>query len=167
MKVYPKTNKSETAAEKLYNDFMMCYDIPENLGSGKRTEFEDELYQQLSKFYAIKKICTKPYHPQTNGQLERMNQNIISMLKCLPEQYKSNWRDHLNKLVHVYNSTKTLATGYSTSLPIDVLLPSQSNHAASYPEYANKTDDQMRQAYQTAKNHSEVRKMKDINEHDT
>ena len=42
-------------------------------------------------------------------------------------------------------------------IPIDVLLPSQSNHASSYPEYAKKWEDQMRQAYQIAKIHSQER----------
>ena len=98
------------------------------------------------------------------------------MLKCLPEQYKSNWCNHVNKLVHAYNSTKSSATGYSPyyllfgrhpRLPIDVLLPSQSSHTSSYPEYAKKWGDQMRQAYQIPKNHSDARRKKDINRHNT
>ena len=52
-------------------------------------------------------------------------------------------------------------------LPTDVLLPSQNNHSALYPEYANEWEDQMRQAYQAGKNHSEARKKKNINRHYT
>ena len=52
-------------------------------------------------------------------------------------------------------------------LHLDVLLPSHSNHTSSYPEYAKKWGDQMKQAYQIAKNNSEVRKKKDINRHNT
>ena len=48
--------------------------------------------------------------------------------------------------------------GRHPRLPIDVLLPSQSNHASSYPEYAKKWEDQMRQAYQIAKIHSQERR---------
>ena len=55
----------------------------------------------------MKKIRTTPYHSQSNGQVERMNQTIINMLKHLPGQYKSNWHNHVNKLVHAYNSTKS------------------------------------------------------------
>ena len=112
--VYPTINKSaRTAAEKLYNDFKMRYGIPEKLLNDRGREFENELFQQLSKLCEIKKIRTTPYHPQSNGQVERTNQTIINMLKCLPEQYKSNWRNHVNKLVHAYHSTKSSATGYS------------------------------------------------------
>ena len=52
-------------------------------------------------------------------------------------------------------------------LHLDVLLPSHSSHTSSYPEYAKKWGDQMKQAYQIAKNNSEVRKKKDINRHNT
>ena len=119
---------------------------------------------------------TTPYHPQSYGQVKRMNQVIINMMKCLPEQYKSNCRNHVNKLGHAYNSTKSSATGYSPyyiffgrhpRLPIDVLLPSQSSPISPYPVYAKKWRDQMRQAYQIANNHSEARKKKDINRDNT
>ena len=131
VQAYPATKKSaKKAAEKLWNDFIMRYGIPEKLLSDSGREFENELLQGMSKLCGIKKICTTPYHPQTNGKVERMNQTIITMLKCLLEQYKSNWHNHVNKLVHAYNSKRS-AIGHQR-LPIDVLLPSQSNHTTSY-----------------------------------
>ena len=176
MQVYPTTNKSaRTAAEKLYNNFMMRYGIPEKLLSDRGREFENELFHRLSKLCGIKKTRTTPYHPQTNGQVERMNQTVINILKCLPDQYKSNWRNHVNKLVHAYSSIKSSATGDSPyyllfgrhpRLPIDVLLLSQSSHTSSYPEYAKKWEDQMRQVYQFTMN-SVARKKKNINRYNT
>ena len=52
------------------------------------------------------------------------------MLKTLPELYKSNWKDHVHKLVFAYNSTRNDATtfspfqlmfGRSPRLPIDFM----------------------------------------------
>ena len=68
----------------------MHYGIPEKLLSDREREFENELFQRLSKLCDIKKMRTTLYHPQSNGQVEQMNQVIINMLKYLPEQYKSN-----------------------------------------------------------------------------
>ena len=174
---YPTTNKSgKTAAEKLYGDFMMRYGIPEKILSDRGKEFENSLFQRLSKLCGIKKLRTTPYHPQTNGQVERMNQTILSMLRCLPGQQKSNWRHHVNKVVHAYNSTKNSATGYSPyfllfgrspRLPIDILIPTENHIQQSHPDYVNKWRDQMQQAYQLAKEKSDKRKRRDIKRHDT
>ena len=139
--VYPTTStRAKTAVKKLCSNSIMRYGIPEKLLSDRRREFENELFQWLPKLCSIKKIRTTPYHPQTNGQVEQMTQIIINMLKCLPEQYKSNGHNHVNKLVHAYNSTKSSATGYFPyyllfgrhwRLPIDLLLLWQSNHKTS------------------------------------
>ena len=46
VQVYPTTSKrARTAAERLYNDFMMRYGIPEKLLSDRGREFENELFQ--------------------------------------------------------------------------------------------------------------------------
>ena len=101
LQVYPTTNKSaKTAADRLYNDFMLRYGLPGKLLHDQGREFENNLFSQLSKYCGIKRLRTTPYHPQTNGQTERMNQTILAMLKTLPEHHKTQWKNHVNKLVH-------------------------------------------------------------------
>ena len=101
LQVYPTTNKSaKTAADRLYNDFMLRYGLPGKILHDQGREFENNLFSQLSKYCGIKRLRTTPYHPQTNGQTERMNQTILAMLKTLPEHHKTQWKNHVNKLVH-------------------------------------------------------------------
>ena len=73
---------------------------------------------------------TTPYHPQVDGQVKRMNRTPISMMKTLPEKFKSNWKDHVNKLAFAYNCTRNNSTtfspfqllfGRSPRLPIDLM----------------------------------------------
>ena len=71
------------------------------------------LFSQLSKYCDIKLLRTTLWHPQTNGQTKLMNQTILAMLKTLPEHHKTQWKNHVNKLVHAYNCTKHSSTGYS------------------------------------------------------
>ena len=92
---------------------MLRYGLPENILHDQGKVFENNLFSQLSKYCGIKLLRTTPWHPQTNGQTKRMNQTILAMLKTLPEHHKTQWKNHVNKLVHAYNCTKHSSTGYS------------------------------------------------------
>ena len=54
-----------------------------------------------------------PYHPQTNGLVERLHQTIMHMIGKLGEDKKANWPSHLAEIVHAYNATQSAVTGYS------------------------------------------------------
>ena len=80
----------------------------------------------------MQKLRTSPYHAQTNGQVERMNQTIISMIGKLEEDKKACWSEHLPELLLAYNATCPAVTGYSPyyllfgrrpRIPVDYLFP--------------------------------------------
>ena len=80
----------------------------------------------------LQKLRTLPYHAQTNGQVERMNQTIIRMISKLEEDKKACWSKHLPELLLAYNATRSAVTGYSpyyllfgrrSRIPVDYLFP--------------------------------------------
>ena len=80
----------------------------------------------------MQKLRTSPYHAQTNGQVERMNQTIIRMTGKLEEDKKARWSEHLPELLLAYNGTRSAVTGYSPyyllfgrkpRIPVDYLFP--------------------------------------------
>ena len=86
----------------------------------------------LCELYGVQKLRTSPYHAQTNGQVERMNQTIIRMIGKLEEDRKACWSKHLPELLLAYNATRSAVMGYSPyyllfgrrpRIPVDYLFP--------------------------------------------
>ena len=154
-----KNKSSKTAAEKLYNNFILRYGFPQRIHSDQGPEFINGLFRNLSKISGVKQTRTTPYHPSGNGQTERFNRTLISMLRTLTDTEKSNWKQSLPKLVHAYNCTRSDATGYAPyflvfgrkpRLPIDLILSETEAGVRNCPQYVNDWTNSMKEAYRIA-----------------
>ena len=170
---YPTKNKSaKTAAQRIYQDFLLRFGIPDRLMSDQGGEFQNKTISELNKIIGIEQSRTTPYHPQSNGACERMNETLLRMLRALPESTKSRWPQHLNQLIHAYNCMQHCSTGYSPfklmygrepRLPIDLLLSirENKNDAVSYKKYVEEWKRGMEEAFAIAKAKSSKRKEAD------
>ena len=174
LQAYPTRDKSaKTAAKQLYHDYIPRFGIPGKLLHDQGKEFENDTFHHLQRLLGITRLRTTPYHPETNGQCERMNQTILQLLRTLEESQKSKWKDHLNQLVHAYNCTTNSVTGYSPfhlmfgrkpRLPIDLILGDNTiPKPHSHKEYLKHWKGVMEEAYRIATSKSETRKAKDRN----
>ena len=102
-----------TSARVFVREFVNNYGWPTKILTDQGQTLNGKLFMALCKEANILKLRTSPYHPQTNGQPERFNCMLMTMLGTLPEDNKINWQDWVSILCHAYNCTVTKVTGYS------------------------------------------------------
>ena len=83
-----KDQTARTAAETLRNGYFGLFGAPAYLISDQGKAFTGHLIANLRELYGVQKLRTLPYHAQTNGQVERMNQTIICMIGKLEQNKK-------------------------------------------------------------------------------
>ena len=119
--------KASMVAKTLWDKFLYIMDFQRKSDQGHN--FESKLFKELCILAQIKKMRTTPYRPEGNGLCERFNRTLISMLGTLPEEFKSEWVNHVNMLTYAYNCMRSNATGFSPYyllygrhplLPIDI-----------------------------------------------
>ena len=94
--------------------------------------FTGQVISELCDLLGITKIRTSPYHPQTNGAIERVHQTLRRMIAKMEPEKRAKWPSHLGPILIAYNATRSLITGYSPyflmfghrpRLPVDLLFP--------------------------------------------
>ena len=127
-----KDQTARTAAKTLRIGYFGLFGAPAYLVSDQGKAFTGHVITHLCELYGVQKLRTSPYHAQTNGQVERMNQTIIHMIGKLEEDRKACWSEHLPELLMAYNATRSAVTGYSPyyllfgrrpRIPVDYLFP--------------------------------------------
>ena len=73
---------AEHVAEELVHIFSRV-GIPKEILTAQGPNFTSELVAEMYHLLHINSLCTSPYHPQTDGMVERFNRTLKEMLrKC-------------------------------------------------------------------------------------
>ena len=108
-----RNTTARTTAEAFYHHFIVHYGTPKQIHSDQGANFMSNIIKELCNILGIKRSRTTPYHPMGNGQCERLNRTILSILGTLKPDQKKDWKNYINPLVHAYNCTRHDTTGIS------------------------------------------------------
>ena len=108
-----KDQTARAATETLRSGYFRLFGAPAYLISDQGKALTGHLITNLCELYGVQKLRTSPYHAQTNGQVERMNQTIIHMIGKLEQDKKAHLSEHLPEMLSAYNGTRSTVTGYS------------------------------------------------------
>ena len=114
---YVNPDQTATTVTKfLYQGYISIFGSLARLLSDWGANFMSTIIDELCTLFSVKKLWTMPYHPQTNGLVERSHQTIMQMIRKLGEDKKANWPGHLAEIVQAYNATCSAMTRYSPTL---------------------------------------------------
>jgi hypothetical protein len=85
------THKTEKYAEIYIDQIVRLHGIPKTIVSDRGGLFVARFWERLHKSLGTTVIRSSAYHPQTDGQTERVNQILEDMLRACVLHYGKNW----------------------------------------------------------------------------
>jgi hypothetical protein len=104
---------ADTTAATLFNEYFCKYGIPSVMISDRGSHFHNQLMTNMRLLIGYNHIYSTPYHPQTNGVVERFNGTFIPQISKLQDSEHNNWDEYLQAVVFAYNSGVHKTTNYS------------------------------------------------------
>ena len=91
---------------KLYFDRVVTlHGVPLTIVSDRGSVFVSRFWEQLQKCLGTHLLRSSAYHPQTDGQAERVNQVLEDMLRACAISYPEKWDECLTLAEFSYNNS--------------------------------------------------------------
>lgn len=124
-----ETQDARNVAESFVETFICNFGTPEILVTDQGKNFISELFLNVCKILKIKKYQTTPYHPESNGSLERSHASLANYLRNYVDQNLSNWDKLLPFAMFAYNTSVHTSTQFS---PFEILYGTKPNLPSSF-----------------------------------
>lgn len=105
-----KTKSAKETAENI-KSYIRIFGAPSIIQSDNGPEFVNSILNELMADYHTKKITSSPYHPQTNGKVERYNQAIERLVDgYLSENEGHEWTEFIENIIEDMNTSISSTT---------------------------------------------------------
>ena len=111
----PTTGKlSAEGCARLFRDHVWKnHGWPKKIITDRGSQFAAKFTITLNELLGIKSALSTAYHPQTDGQTERTNQELEQYLRLYTNFMQSDWSDWLSTAEFAYNNRQHSSTGHS------------------------------------------------------
>jgi hypothetical protein len=104
---------AEQTAQLYLQHIFKHHGLPENIISDRGTQFTSKFTRRLLELCDIKSNKSTAYHPQSDGQTERVNQVLEQYLRIFCDYQQDDWSQILPLAEFVYNNAQNASTGVS------------------------------------------------------
>lgn len=104
--------KAASVASFFYEDIICRHGCPKELLTDQGTHFVNELLDTMCNRLGVKHRLSTPYHPQTNGLVERFNRTLCEILARYSGEYEDDWDVFLPSALFAYRTIRQNTTRY-------------------------------------------------------
>ena len=103
-KAVAEATAKETAGF-IYEDIICRHGCPKRILTDRGSHFNNQMVNELMTRFGIKHKLSTPYHPKTNGLIERFNKTLCEGLAKLTDNGK-NWDKEISSVLFAYRTNK-------------------------------------------------------------
>jgi len=104
---------SPTVARAYLENIWKYHGLPEDVVSDRDGTFTGQYFTDLYNYLGIRKSMSTAFHPESDGQTERINQVIESYLRSYCNYEQNDWASMLAMAEYAYNNSKHSSTKIS------------------------------------------------------
>jgi transposase InsO family protein len=144
------THRAANVADIFLKEVARLHRIPKTIVSDRDPKFTSNLWKGLFKGFGTNLNFSTVYHPESDGQTERVNRVIEDILRMYVMDKPSRWKDYLHLVEFAYNNE--YHTSFNMS-PFEALYGRKCNTTVSWdnpadrvvigPELLKEMEDQM------------------------
>ena len=154
--------QAETVAEKLVCEFVCRFGAPAELHSDQGRNFESLVFQEMCRLLGISKTRTTPYHPCSDGMVERYNRTIVDAVSLMiqPHERQRDWDEYLPYVGLAYRASEQATTGETPNmmmlgrevrLPVDLVVGGVPDEKECDTFYAEELRERIRVSHERAR----------------
>ena len=99
------------AFAQLTNDHVLSkHGLPKSIVSDRDTRFTSNFWQCLTACFGIKILMITAFHPETDGQTERMNSLLEDTLRHFVGYTQTDWDEHIQMVAFAINNAVNVST---------------------------------------------------------
>ena len=103
--------KAYTVARAFYEGIVCRHAKPRVLVTDRGSNFTSQMMKEVMAYLGVKQLFATPYHNETTGMVERMNQTLENVLQFYIAQDPRNWDKYIPSTLFAIRTAVNASTG--------------------------------------------------------